>query len=136
MRVLIIDDSVDASYLLSKLVEHCGHETRVVNLPEQAAEVAAAWQPDFIFTDVVMPGMDGYTVARQLRNDAGLSNAPIYALSGGYRSVGEEEVAGIHGHLLKPIGLRQIDSLLRAHESTKNQAGESISDFRMQLVPG
>ncbi len=112
MRVLIIDDSPDATYLMSVLVQHYGHETVVVNLPEEALEVATDWKPEFVFMDLAMPGIDGYSVARQLRESAGLNGARIFALSGYQQNSEKQAVAGIDGHVLKPIDIKQIESLL------------------------
>ena len=112
MRVLIIDDNEDSSFLLSRLVEHCGHEVKTASVPQQALELATGWQPRFVFVDLAMPEMDGYTLSQQLRQRAGLNDARIYALSGYPQNVQKQQVAGLDGHLLKPIGLKQIEALL------------------------
>jgi CheY-like chemotaxis protein len=112
MRVLIIDDTQDVAYLVSMLVKHCGHDTCVVNVPQDALDVARKWKPEFVFMDLAMPGMDGYAVARQLRQHGELNGARIVALSG-YAPDGEkEQLSGIDGHVLKPISLTQLRSLL------------------------
>ncbi len=72
MRVLVIDDSRDTAHLVSVLVEHFGHETKVVTVTKVAVDVARDWQPEFVFVDLAMPDIDGYDMARQLRDFAGL----------------------------------------------------------------
>ena len=112
MRVLIIDDSRDTSHLVSVLVERFGHETKVVTVPQAALDIAQDWKPEFVFMDLAMPGMDGYTVARQLRDHGGLDGAKIIALSG-YAHDGEKaKAAGIDGHVLKPISAVKLKALL------------------------
>jgi CheY-like chemotaxis protein len=112
MRVLIIDDSRDASYLVSVLVNRFGHDAKVLNVPQAAVDVAKDWKPEFVFMDLAMPGMDGYEVARQLRERAGLNGAKIIALSGYARDTNKEELAGLDGHISKPISARQLATLL------------------------
>jgi CheY-like chemotaxis protein len=112
MRVLIIDDSRDVSYLVSVLVQHFGHETKVVTVPQAALGIAIDWKPEFVFMDLAMPGMDGYTVARQLRDHARLNGAKILALSGYPQDCVREQTAGIDGHVLKPISAAQLKRLL------------------------
>lgn len=112
MRVLIIDDSRDASYLVSVLVNRFGHDAKVLNVPQAAVDVAKDWKPEFVFMDLAMPGMDGYEVARQLREHAGLNGAKIIALSGYARDTNKEGLAGLDGHISKPISARQLATLL------------------------
>jgi CheY-like chemotaxis protein len=112
MRVLVIDDSRDTAHLVSILVQHFGHETKVVTVTKVAVDVARDWQPEFVFMDLAMPEIDGYEMARQLRDGAGLKSARIFALSGHSENLDKQRVAGIDGHVLKPISMVQIKSLL------------------------
>jgi CheY-like chemotaxis protein len=112
MRVLIIDDNRDISYLVSSLVERFGHQTKVVTVPQAALDIAQDWKPEFVFIDLAMPGMDGYSVARLLRDRGGLDGAKIIALSGYAQNTDKEDAAGIDGHVLKPISAVKIKQLL------------------------
>jgi CheY-like chemotaxis protein len=112
VRVLVIDDSRDAAHLVSVLVQHFGHETKVVTVTKVAVDVARDWQPEFVFMDLAMPEIDGYEMARQLRENAGLDRARIFALSGHTENADRQKIAGIDGHVLKPISMVQIRSLL------------------------
>jgi CheY-like chemotaxis protein len=112
MRVLVIDDSRDTAHLVSVLVEHFGHETKVVTVTKVAVDTARDWQPEFVFMDLAMPEIDGYELARQLRDAAGLKSAKIYALSGYPNNQEKQSNSGIDGHILKPISMVQIKSLL------------------------
>ena len=112
MRVLVIDDSRDAAHLVSVLVEHFGHETKVVTVTKVAVDTAKDWQPEFVFVDLSMPEIDGYEMARELRDSAGLKSARIFALSGYTANPDKQKTAGIDGHVLKPISMVQIKSLL------------------------
>jgi len=112
VRVLVIDDSRDTAHLVSVLVEYFGHETKVVTVSKVAVDIARDWQPEFVFMDLAMPEIDGYEMARQLRDSAGLKGARIFALSGHNENADKQKIAGIDGHVLKPISMVQIKSLL------------------------
>jgi CheY-like chemotaxis protein len=112
MRVLIIDDSGDTSFLLSSLVERFGHDAKAVTVPQAALDVAKDWKPEFVFMDLAMPRMDGYAVARQLRDHANLKGAKIVALSGYQHDADKEKAAGIDAHILKPITVVRLKQLL------------------------
>ena len=77
----------------------------------QALDIAKDWQPEVVFVDLAMPGMNGYDVASQLRS-AGFTSTKIIALSGHQEDRERGENAGIDGHILKPISMVKIKSLL------------------------
>ena len=112
MRVLIIDDSRDASHLVTVLVKHFGHDAMALTVPQAAVDIAKDFKPEFVFMDLAMPGMDGYEVARQLREHGNLNGAKIIALSGYQQDQEKEKLAGIDGHVLKPITANRLATLL------------------------
>ncbi len=71
-RLLVVDDNRDAAESLAMLLRLQGHEVRVANDGPSALELAKAYQPVMVFLDIGMPGMDGYEVARRLRQQPGL----------------------------------------------------------------
>ncbi|HLH28600.1 MAG TPA: response regulator, partial [Acidimicrobiales bacterium] len=112
-RVLVVDDNVDAARGTARLLELAGHDVRVAHDGRQALEVARDHHPRFILLDIVLPGMDGYEVARQLRADPQLRDAVIIATSGysadDYRPA---EEAGFDHHLAKPIDYDALRAIL------------------------
>jgi CheY-like chemotaxis protein len=103
MRVLLVDDQVDGAYILARLLERHGCETRFTGDPFEALEIAAEFQPESACLDLGMPGMDGYTLARQLRRLPGLAKCRIVALSGYPPDQDRMAAAGIAMQLLKPV---------------------------------
>jgi CheY-like chemotaxis protein len=103
-RILIVDDNVDTARGMARLLELAGHDVRVAHDGRRALEIAHDFRPRFILLDIVLPGMDGPEVARQLRADPRHRDAVIIAISGysedDYRS---PEDAGFDHHLVKPI---------------------------------
>ena len=66
-RLLVVDDNQDAADSLAMLLRLQGHDVRVAHSGQAALEMTKAYRPDLVFLDIGMPGMDGYEVARRLR---------------------------------------------------------------------
>lgn len=103
--ILLIEDNVQNQYLATFLLEKHGHQ--VVQAFDGASGIALAQstRPDLILLDIQLPGMDGYAVARALRDIALLKTTPIVAVTS-YAMVGDREkslAAGCNGYIEKPI---------------------------------
>jgi two-component system CheB/CheR fusion protein len=113
-RLLVVDDNVDAAESLALLLHMQGHEVRVVHDGPAALAAVQAETPDAIFLDIGMPGMDGYEVARRLRQNGTSKNIYIVALTGW----GQEEdhrrsrAASINSHFVKPVNPEAVELLL------------------------
>ncbi|MFJ7884451.1 putative bifunctional diguanylate cyclase/phosphodiesterase [Pseudomonas sp. NPDC096917] len=103
--LLIVDDDVSVRKLLEVLLQSQGYLTVTANSGEAALEMVAKQPPDLILLDVMMPGMDGYQVARQLKASLSTANIPIIMLSPqgeqSARILGLE--AGAEDFLSKPV---------------------------------
>jgi len=80
-RVLMVDDDPNFGRLVRELLERNGYAVTVVTSGTACLETARREPPDLIVLDVMMPGMDGYDVCQELRNDAGLRNVPVVILT-------------------------------------------------------
>jgi CheY-like chemotaxis protein len=104
LRVLVVDDNVDAARTLQQVLALAGHRVMVAHDGPGALAAAAALQPELVLLDIGLPGMDGYTVAAQLRAH-GHGRAALVAVTG----YGQDEdirrstAAGFERHLIKPI---------------------------------
>jgi len=114
IRVLLVDDNVDATESLAMLLRLWGHEVAVAHDGPAALRAAAACRPGVALLDIGLPGMDGYELARQLRRQPGLERTALVALTGW----GQEEdrrrsqEAGFDHHLVKPVELSDLQTLL------------------------
>ena len=112
--MLVVDDNRDVALTLAALVRHGGHEVRTAHDGPSAIDVARSYRPNLVLVDIGLPGMDGYEVAQHLRNDVGLADAVLAALTG----YGQEEDrrrsqdAGFDQHLIKPIRTETLQHLL------------------------
>jgi PAS domain S-box-containing protein len=103
-RLLVVDDNQDAANSLAMLLRLQGHEVRVAYSGAAALEMTKTYAPDVVFLDIGMPGMDGYEVARRLRQQAGLEDVVLAALTGWGQQEDRRRTAeaGFNHHLVKP----------------------------------
>jgi PAS domain S-box-containing protein len=113
-RVLVVDDNRDAAETLTMILQMSGHEAETAFSGAEALERVAVFKPDVVLTDIGMPGMDGYEVARRLRADPATRDLRIFALTGWGQAQDKERAlaAGFDRHLTKPVDPEELDSLL------------------------
>jgi CheY-like chemotaxis protein/two-component sensor histidine kinase len=114
--VLVVDDNRDAAETLALLIRQWKHEAYVATTPDAALELAREHSPDVVFTDIGMPGMDGYALARKFRQMPGLKRAVLVALTGygNEKDRRRSQEAGFDHHWIKPASLDDVESLLRS----------------------
>jgi PAS domain S-box-containing protein len=111
-RILVVDDNADAAELLAEALAGGGHITRVAHDGPSAILVAAEFKPDVAFLDIGLPVMDGYELARRLRDLPGLAGIKLLALTG-YGQASDRTRAlsmGFDVHLVKPVELERIEA--------------------------
>ncbi len=82
LRVLVIDDYVDATRALERLLGVMGHQVIIAHDGKSGIELAERVRPDVILLDIGLPEMDGYSVARHLRSLPSMAATRIIALTG------------------------------------------------------
>ncbi|MGJ0492573.1 ATP-binding response regulator, partial [Methylobacter sp.] len=114
LRILVVDDNRDAAQSLSLLLSSEGHEVLQAYDGYTALEVALAERPQVVLLDIGLPGMDGYAVARALRQHPALKMTHLIALSGYGRAMDREQArtAGFNGYLTKPVNFDELQSAL------------------------
>ncbi|HTJ92466.1 MAG TPA: response regulator [Pararobbsia sp.] len=113
-RVLLVDDSVDAASAMSLLLETLGHEVRVAHDGVTALEVAAQYAPEVVILDIGLPGMDGYQIARSMRERKSTAGALLIALTG-YGQASDRQrshEAGFDRHFVKPVSFNEIEQVI------------------------
>ena len=109
-RILLVDDNEDARELLAGLLELQGYRIEAASDAPGALDIAARFQPQVVVLDLGLPEVDGWELARRLRQIEGLAEVRIVALTG-YGSERDRErsrEAGIDVHLLKPVEISQL----------------------------
>lgn len=104
-RVLLIEDNAQNRYLATFLLERSGYRVSEAEDGAAGVERAERERPDLILLDIQLPAMDGYAVARALREKPALAATPIVAVTS-YAMPGDREkalAAGCTGYIEKPI---------------------------------
>jgi PAS domain S-box-containing protein len=121
-RILVVDDNKDAAESLAVLLRLVGHEVRMAHSGPAALDAAEEHPPEVVLLDIGLPKMDGLQVARYLRQDLGLTNVLLVAMTG----YGQENIrnrtqeAGFNAHLVKPVDLDALQELLARPELSKD----------------
>jgi len=113
-RILIVDDNHDAATSLARLLEHAGHEVRDVRDGRSALDIVRAFEPEVVLLDIGLPDMDGWQLARALRQDAAIGPIKLIAISGYGQAADRRRSrdAGIDQHLTKPVDYASIAACL------------------------
>jgi PAS domain S-box-containing protein len=114
LRVLVVDDNIDAALTLAMILDIEGYTTEVAHSGAQALEAAAVFRPAVVFLDIGMPGMDGYQTAAALRRLPGIETPCLVALTGwgAEHDRARSREAGFDHHLTKPVDLGTVQKLL------------------------
>ena len=113
-RILVVDDTKAAGYVLSKLLEKLGQNVRATENPAAALSLVQAEPFDVVISDIAMPAMDGYELARQLRCKPESQNMVLVALTGFGQDSDRQRAkdAGFDFHLVKPVSFESLQNLL------------------------
>ena len=115
-RLLIVEDHPDVAESLALILRCDDHEVRIAHDGPAALQVLSHFKPDVVLLDVGLPGMDGYQVARRMREEALESKLTIIALSGYGQTddYSQSMQAGCDAHLVKPVHPNVLRSMLGA----------------------
>ena len=134
-KILVVDDEVDVTELLSYNLKQRGFVSQSVNDPKQALEVAKTFKPDLIVLDIMMPEVSGFQVCRMIRQESTLKGIPIIFLSArteeGDRIEGFE--SGADDYVCKPFSPKEL--MLRVLVILK-RAGDGDLDLTVLQVNG
>ena len=114
LRVLVVEDNLDAATMLELAIAGLGHQTCRAHDGGTALTAAVQFAPDVIFLDIGLPGINGYTVARRLREMPEMAHVHIAALTGWGQDEDRRRArdAGCDHHLTKPLSPAALEDLL------------------------
>jgi signal transduction histidine kinase len=115
LRILVVDDNVDAASLLVESLAKVGHTVTSVVDGEQALRTLRDFVPDAALLDLGLPGMDGYALAERIHQDPKLRSVRLIAVTGFGRERDRERTrqAGFDAHFVKPVPIRDLLTRLR-----------------------
>jgi two-component system OmpR family response regulator len=113
-RLLVVDDEPNIVDLLATSLRFAGFEVATASNGSEALRVASSFKPDLLVLDVMMPGLDGFTVVRRLRQDG--MRAPVVFLTA--KDATEDKVTGLtlggDDYVTKPFSLEEVIARIRA----------------------
>lgn len=115
LRVVVIEDNRDSAESLRMLLTLLGHDVAVAYSGPDGVAAAVRHRPDVVISDIGLPGLDGYGVARELRHHPATSGARLIAVTGYGTEDDRRRVqeAGFDHHLVKPADPQTLEGLLR-----------------------
>jgi PAS domain S-box-containing protein len=129
-RILVVDDNADMREYVRRILS--GYEVEAVADGLAALRVARQRTPDLVLTDVMMPGLDGVGLLRELRADAQLGGVPVILLSA--RAGEEARIEGMHAgaddYLIKPFSARELLARVESHVKMAHYRHEATEALR------
>ncbi len=114
LRVLVVDDNVDATESLAMLLRHSGYDVRTAYEGPTALEAVLVYRPDAVLLDIGLPGLDGYEVAMLIRQQP-LGNDIVLIAMTGYGQESDRRRShdsGFNHHLVKPTDFAKVQQVL------------------------
>jgi DNA-binding response OmpR family regulator len=81
-KIMVVDDEPEITEIIEAFLDNAGYTVKVQNDPQVAVKMAAEMKPDLILLDIMMPGIDGYTICNRIKEDPALGNIPVIFLTG------------------------------------------------------
>ena len=109
-RVLVVDDEPEITEIVETFLTESGYDVAVENSSSNAVERARKFRPDVILLDIMMPGVDGYNICREIKADPEFSNTPIIFLTGKDRNddMGRSFRSGGDMFIKKPFSCERL----------------------------
>ena len=121
LRVLVVDDNRDAAASLALLFRLRGNQTAVAYDGEEALRAADAFRPEVVLLDIGLPELDGYEVARRLRERPWATDAVLIAVSGKSQEADRRRSseAGFDCHMVKPVSVADLERVVARSRGAK-----------------
>jgi two-component system CheB/CheR fusion protein len=111
-RILVVDDEAEMAVLFAGLLEANGHQTLVVHDGRSALAAVRSFGPDVVILDLGLPEMDGYEIARRIREEHADEKLLLIAATGYQKNDARLKQAGFDQHLIKPLDMQRLAALI------------------------
>jgi CheY-like chemotaxis protein len=126
-RVLVVDDSPTVQRQLSLALQQLGLSCDTVAGADEALEALTLRRYELVFTDLVMPGVDGFKLTRMIKKDRALKQVPVIMLTSKSSPIdlARGALAGCNSYLVKPVAMQNLRNTVRRHLKRATKAGQS-----------
>ena len=111
-RILVVDDEAEMAVLFASRLEVSGHQTLVVHDGPSALAAVRSFGPDVVILDLGLPEMDGYEIARRIREEHADEKILLIAATGYRKNDARLKQAGFDQHLIKPLDMQRLAALI------------------------
>lgn len=120
MLILYVEDNFENKLFVRRVIESMGHEMLEAETGLDSLQMAAERKPDLVLMDVNIPGMDGLETTTRFKQDPGLSDIPIIALTANAMKGDKERclAAGCDGYMQKPVGVSDLRREIQRYTHT------------------
>jgi len=120
--ILVVDDEPSFCTVLSEILRSFGYNVQQAHDAHHAIELLKLTPPDLILTDVMMPGMDGLTLIRQIRSDPERASIPTIVISAKSQpeDIRASKAAGADACLVKPFSARELRDVVHKFLNSKH----------------
>ena len=109
-KILVVDDEPEITEIVEAFLTEYGYKVAVENSPQRAVAQAKAFKPDVILLDIMMPGVDGYSICEELKRDPEFGATPVIFLTGKDRNddMGRSFRSGGDMFIKKPFSCERL----------------------------
>jgi DNA-binding response OmpR family regulator len=136
--ILVIDDDELVSRTLQRTLKLYNYQVMVANSGPEGLQLARRHRPDLFVLDIMMPGMDGYQVCRQIRGDPLLADLPVLFLTA--KGKDEDKIegfrAGADDYLSKPFNMEELQLRVKAILRRSTPTASSVPESPTEIVVG
>lgn len=138
--ILIVEDNPDLNYALCEILGSYGYRVHAAHNGYEALDVLRMVHPDVILCDIMMPGMDGYTLLQHARADVALRTLPFIFLTARSSTADQRRAKeiGIEDYLTKPIDSSDlvvaIENALHRSQLMRDEAQRKLDELRNRIV--
>jgi CheY-like chemotaxis protein len=113
-RILVVEDNDDLAKAMKQILTNNGHNVCIAADGKMALERLRSFDPEVVLLDISLPDIDGYQVARKMRENTRRGDLIILAVSGHEREEDQRrsKEAGCDAHLVKPVSLKVLKNLM------------------------
>ncbi|MDD5067869.1 MAG: response regulator transcription factor [bacterium] len=113
-KILIVDDEPDIVYLLQQYLELNGYQTLVAGDMVQIIQDIQAEQVDLLILDVMMKGINGWQICREIKNNSGLNHIPVIIMSARTQQVDQARSYdnGANYYITKPFDFKELSGAI------------------------
>jgi two-component system OmpR family response regulator len=125
LKLLVADDDRDAVLTLSTVLQDEGHQVLEVYRGDAVLQLVRRYRPDAVLLDIGMPGLTGFEIARQLRDQLGRDCPMLIAITAWAQSSARElgRMVGFNHYLLKPFAAEELLALLAPLAASDESGG-------------